>query len=205
MLSSASYYRTFLVQGRPTIYIYRTLDHVDTHLTYTYLCCHTFYKSALFFQLFFSVVGKYAKGAFFTCALPRSKRLTLVRKSGNEYHSGVSSLTSDRAEVHMSQLRPTLLKRRSATSNVPFFRRKETRDKGGGGGTNTQPWDFRGRLGLRSPQHTTSHFFYLFNFLLIVKWFKKKWTESSEAHYQQICRQRYSCNLAQTTNGNRHG
>lgn len=55
-----------------------------------------------------------------TCAFPNPKPLTLVRKSGREYHSGVSSFTSERAEVHMSQLRATLLNSLSATSKVPF-------------------------------------------------------------------------------------
>lgn len=65
-----------------------------------------------------TLVNKYYSS---TCAFPNSKRLTFVRKSGREYHSGVSSFTSDRAEVHMSQLRATLLNSLSATSKVPAW------------------------------------------------------------------------------------
>lgn len=74
-----------------------------------------------------------------TCAFPNSNPLTLDRKSGSVYHSGVSSFTSDSADVHMSQLRATLLNNRSATSKVPFcrnIRKKHTKRSGrhGGGG-----------------------------------------------------------------------
>jgi hypothetical protein len=48
--------------------------------------------------------------------VPRSRLLTLRRKSGKVYHSGVSSFTSLRSEVFIRQARGMEEKSRSATS-----------------------------------------------------------------------------------------